>query len=50
MNDIVIMNHIIVPLVRVGTKQGASKKLNADNIAPAAFSYDTWNIANWRTV
>ena len=50
MNDLVINDHAIVPLVRVGTKQGASKKLNADNIAPAAFSYDTWNIANWRTV
>ncbi|MGI8486581.1 MAG: peptide ABC transporter substrate-binding protein [Thermomicrobiales bacterium] len=50
MNDIVITNHVIVPLVRVGTKNGASKKLNLDNIAPGAFSYDLWNVANWRTV
>jgi len=49
MNDIVINNHVIVPLVRVGTKNGASKKLNLDNIAPGAFSYDLWNVANWRT-
>lgn len=50
MNDIVINNHVIVPLVRVAGKNGASRKLNADNIAAAAFSYDLWNVANWRTV
>jgi len=50
MNDLVVNDVVIVSLVRVGTKQGASKKLNAENIAPAAFSYDTWNAANWRTV
>ncbi|HEU0163778.1 MAG TPA: peptide ABC transporter substrate-binding protein, partial [Thermomicrobiales bacterium] len=49
MNDLVITNNVIVPLVRVATINGFSRKLNLDNVALAAFSYDTWNIANWRT-
>jgi len=49
MNDLIINNNVIISLVRVGMQQGASKRLNHENIAPAAFSYDLWNVANWRT-
>ena len=47
LNDIVINDHVIVPLVVVGAARGVSKTLNAENIALAPFSYDYWNIANW---
>ena len=47
MNDLVINNHVIVPLVIVGSPRGVSKRLRAENIALAPFSYDYWNIANW---
>ena len=47
MNDLVITNHVTVPLVIVGSPRGVSKRLRADNIALAPFSYDYWNIANW---
>lgn len=47
MNDIVILDNAIVPLVVVGSPRGASKRLRAENIELAAYSYDYWNIANW---
>lgn len=47
LNDIVINDHVIIPLVVVGAARGVSKRLNHDNIALAPFSYDYWNIANW---
>ena len=47
MNDIVINNNVILPLVVVGSPRGASKRLRAENIELAAYSYDYWNIANW---
>ncbi|HEV2073249.1 MAG TPA: peptide ABC transporter substrate-binding protein [Thermomicrobiales bacterium] len=47
MNDLVINNHVIVPLVVVGSARGVSKALRVENIALAPFSYDYWNIANW---
>jgi peptide/nickel transport system substrate-binding protein len=47
MNDLVINNHVVVPLVIVGSPRGVSKRLRPDNIALAPFSYDYWNIANW---
>ncbi|MGC4105124.1 MAG: hypothetical protein QM753_02065 [Thermomicrobiales bacterium] len=50
LNDPVMNDVAIISLVRVSQNEGASRKLNAENIAPAAFSYDTWNAANWRTV
>ncbi|HEU0164809.1 MAG TPA: ABC transporter substrate-binding protein, partial [Thermomicrobiales bacterium] len=50
MNDIVIQNHVEIPLIRVGQKVGISKKLNADNIALGPFTTQYWNIANWNKV
>jgi peptide/nickel transport system substrate-binding protein len=47
MNDILINEHVIIPLVVVGSARGASKRLRQENLALAAFSYDYWNIANW---
>ncbi|MCO5215754.1 MAG: peptide ABC transporter substrate-binding protein [Thermomicrobiales bacterium] len=47
LNDIVINDRVIIPLVVVGAARGVSKRLNAENIALAPFSYDYWNIANW---
>jgi hypothetical protein len=47
MNDLVINNHVIVPLVQVVGNTGVSRKLNQENLGLAAFSYDYWNIANW---
>ena len=50
MNDHLIQNFVIVPLVVVGTPRGMSKRLREENISLAPFSYDYWNIANWNTV
>jgi peptide/nickel transport system substrate-binding protein len=47
MNDILIGDHAVVPLVLRGTPGAHSTRLRAENIAPAPFSYDYWNIANW---
>jgi peptide/nickel transport system substrate-binding protein len=47
MNDLVINNYVICPLVQVIGITGVSRKLNLENLALAAFSYDYWNIANW---
>lgn len=50
MNDIVINDVAIVPLVVAGEPRAVSNKLNVENIALAAFSYDYWNVANWNFV
>lgn len=47
MNDIVINDHVIIPLVVVGSPRAASNRLRHENLELAAFSYDYWNIANW---
>jgi peptide/nickel transport system substrate-binding protein len=47
MNDHVINNYVILPLVVVGSPRGASKRLRHENLELAAYSYDYWNIANW---
>lgn len=47
MNDNLILNHVIVPLVVAGEPRAVSKRLRAGNIALGPFSGDYWNIANW---
>jgi peptide/nickel transport system substrate-binding protein len=47
MNDMVILNNVVVPLVIVGSPRGVSKRLREENLGLAPFSYDYWNIANW---
>ena len=50
MNDHLINEHVLVPLILVGTPRGMNKQLREENISLAAFSYDYWNIANWNYV
>lgn len=47
MNDHVINNNVILPLVIAGSPRGANKRLREENFELAAFSYDYWNVANW---
>jgi len=47
MNDILMNDYAVVPLVLRGTPGARSMRLREENIAPAPFSYDYWNIANW---
>lgn len=47
MNDLVITNHVVMPLVRVSPPRGISRQLRKENVGRAAFSFDYWNIANW---
>ena len=47
MNDILINDHATVPLVIRGNTAAVNNRINSENIAPAPFNYDYWNIANW---
>ena len=47
MNDLVIHNDVVLPIVLANNPRANNKRLNRNNIARAAFSYDYWNIANW---
>lgn len=47
MNDHLVNNHVIVPLVVAGEPRAISRRLRQENIALAPFSGDYWNIANW---
>lgn len=47
MNDLVIHNDVVLPIVLANNPRANNKRLNVNNIARAAFSYDYWNIANW---
>lgn len=47
MNDLVIHNDVVLPIVIANNPRAINKRLNRTNISPAAFSYDYWNIANW---
>lgn len=47
MNDILINDHAVIPLVIRGSNAAIGHRINAENVAPAPFSYDYWNIANW---
>ncbi|MDQ4099888.1 MAG: peptide ABC transporter substrate-binding protein, partial [Chloroflexota bacterium] len=47
MNDILITNSVVIPLVRVGKKVAYSKRLREENLAIGSYEFDYWNIANW---
>jgi peptide/nickel transport system substrate-binding protein len=47
MNDIVIDDYVIIPLVQRASKYGISLTLRDENVALGAFETDYWNIANW---
>ena len=38
---------VFLPLVVVGSRTGIGNRLNEENLALGAFSYNYWNIANW---
>lgn len=47
LNDILINDSALVPLVNVGGKNGVSKRLREENIGLTTFEFTYWNIANW---
>ena len=47
MNDNLILNFVLVPLVVAGEPRAIKHRLRAENIALGPFSGDYWNIANW---
>jgi len=47
MNDMLINEHVVVPLVVRGAPRGVSRRLREENLALAPFGRDYWNIANW---
>ncbi len=47
MNDMVIDDIAVIPIVNRATKQAISTTLVAENVAPSDFEYNYWNIANW---
>ena len=50
MNDHLVNNRVIVPLVVAGEPRAVSRRLRQENIALAPFSGDYWNIANWNLI
>lgn len=47
MNDDLILNFVLVPLVVAGEPRAIKHRLREENIALGPFSGDYWNIANW---
>ena len=47
MNDLVMLDHAVIPIVLTNNPRVIDRRLNRNNVARAAFSYDYWNIANW---
>lgn len=47
MNDLLYNDNAVIPLVLVGKKSGASKKLRESNLSVSPYEFDYWNIANW---
>ena len=50
MNDLVMLDHAVLPIVLTNNARVIDRRLNKNNIARAAFSYDYWNIANWNWI
>ncbi len=50
MNDHLVENQVVIPLVQRGNVIGVSNRLSQENIAPGSFETDYWNIENWVTV
>lgn len=47
MNDLVVSNNVLIPLVVVGGGSAASHRLRLENLVSGAFSGSYVNIANW---
>lgn len=50
MNDDLILNFVIVPLVVAGEPRAVANNVRVENIALGPFSGDYWNIANWNEI
>jgi peptide/nickel transport system substrate-binding protein len=50
MNDLLVDDQVVIPVVQRGDFLGVSNRLNADNLATGPFETDYWNIENWVTV
>ena len=50
MNDHLIENQVIIPVVQRGDFLAVSNRLVAENLASGPFETDYWNIENWVTV
>jgi peptide/nickel transport system substrate-binding protein len=50
MNDVLIDDAAIVPLVQRAGGRAVSKRIAPDNLGNSSFDSSFWNIANWRTV
>jgi len=50
MNDMVINENVVIPLVNVGNKIAFSRTLNEENLGIGSFEFEYWNIANWNRV
>jgi ABC-type oligopeptide transport system substrate-binding subunit len=47
LNDILITDHAVIPLVDVGEKFSMARWLTEENIGYGPFELLYWNIANW---
>lgn len=47
LNDILVMDGAVIPLVQVAEKSAAATWLNEKNFGFGPFGYNYWNIANW---
>jgi peptide/nickel transport system substrate-binding protein len=47
LNDIIIEDIAVLPIVNRGSKQAISVTLYEENVATSDFEYNYWNIANW---
>ncbi len=47
LNDLIVNDVAIIPLVQIGQNVAYSKRLNPDNFGWTPFEYQYWNIANW---
>ena len=47
LNDMVVNEHVAIPLVHYGLNVVYSKRMNAENFGFGPFEYHYWNIANW---
>ena len=50
MNDLLVSDAVVVPLVKVKKRLAVSRTLNLENLAPNRYELDYWNIANWNRV
>lgn len=50
LNDLVVDDVAVIPLVAIGQNVAYAKRLNPDNFGWTPFEYQYWNIANWNEV